>query len=67
MNSTLPTWHTGLSLFNPKLDDQQITLLVLVNGLVDSVEFSPKAEQHSLHLLRDISSLTFRHQAIEKA
>ena len=67
MNSTLPIWHPGLSLFNPELDAQHITLLELGNGLVDSVEFFLEADQHCLDLLRDISSLTSRHQAIEEA
>ena len=65
MNS-MPIWHPGLCLFNPELDAQHITLLVLGSGLVDAIQTKPESDQHCLDLLRDIATLTRKHHALEE-
>ena len=63
----MPHWHSGLCLFNPELDAQHITLLVLGAGLVDAIENTPEAGQHCLDLLQDIATLTCKHHALEES
>ena len=63
----MPTWHPGICLFNPELDAQQVSLLVLGLALVEVVDTTPQADMHCLDLLQDIATLTGKHHALEEA
>jgi hemerythrin-like metal-binding protein len=63
----MPTWHPGICLFNPELDAQHISLLVLGSAPVDVLETTPEAAAHCMDLLQDIATLPGKHHALEEA
>lgn len=63
----IPKWSAALSVCNPLLDEQHITLLELARGVLRDIERQPPASDADLRIaLRDIHSLACRHVAQEE-
>jgi hemerythrin-like metal-binding protein len=64
---SIPRWHPGLSVLNPQLDAQHITLMEVGRELVRVNASDPGTDEPILHLLRDLSSTLIAHHTLEEA
>ena len=63
---SIPVWHVGLSVRNPDLDVQHITILETCRDLVASAATQPRCPERVLALLQDVAALVRHHHAFEE-
>jgi hemerythrin-like metal-binding protein len=63
----IPIWHPGLSVLNPQLDAQHITLIEVGHELVRVNDSRRGTDEQIAHLLKDLSSILIAHHALEEA